>query len=229
MGQTSWRWWVRLTSALLGVLGIAVAITAMVVALPPPSVGGTCGPGRGSEAAITAFFNPGSIGAGALPPRANLLGRLEWSAFVGQCQSSADARMLLGLGILILAALVAGAGFLLTREASQSDDHRRPAAAAGPSAGWYWDPAAPTSAPRWWTGGAWGPSYDTGSASSPSDTGWRSPDTGWHPPGSAAYPPDTGWHPPDGGWHSPGSATYPPGSSYPAGPSYPAGFVPPPS
>ncbi len=225
MGHTSWRWWVRLTSALLGVLGLAVAITAVVVALPPPSVGGTCGPGRGSEAAIAAFFNPASIGAGARPPSTDLLGRLEWSAFVGQCQSSADGRMLLGLGILVLVALVVGAGFLLTQDSrSEAREHRSSPAAAGPPAGWYWDPAAPTSAPRWWTGGAWGPSYETGTATYPQETGWQSPgsrpypqDTGWRPAGSSGYPPDS--YPPPS-----------PSPSYPAGSaSYPTGLVPPPT
>jgi len=231
VGQTSWRWWVRLTSALLGVLGVAVAITAVVVALPPPAVGGTCGPGRGSEAAIAAFFNPASIGAGARPPATDLVGRLEWSAFVGECQSSTDARMLLGLGILVLAALVVGAGLLLTRgSGATAREHHRSAVAAGPPAGWYWDPAAPTSAPRWWTGNTWGPAYDTGTTGYPPDPGGQSgpgpyqPDAGWRAPGSTAYPPDPSYPS-----YSAGPAAYPGGPpASPAGSAtYPSGFVPP--
>lgn len=196
MGQTSWRWWVRLTSALLGVLGLAVAISAVVVALPPPAVGGTCGPGRASEAPIAAFFDPVSIGAGARPPTTDLRAWLEWSAFVGECQSSADARMLLGLGILLLTALVVGAGFLVTRQTgSNTHAAQRSTIAGGPPPGWYWDPAAPTNAPRWWTGSAWGPSYGAGASSSPAETAWHPPGAAWHPPGAAWGPAGPASHP----------------------------------
>jgi hypothetical protein len=231
VGQTSWRWWVRLTSALLGVLGLAVAISAVVVALPPPAVGGTCGPGRASEAPIAAFFDPVSIGAGARPPTTDLRAWLEWSAFVGECQSSADARMLLGLGILVLTALVVGAGFLVTRQTgSDTRAARRSSVAGGPPPGWYWDPAAPTNAPRWWTGGAWGPPYGAGASSWPAESAWHPPGAAWRPPGAAWHPPGAAWGPPGASWGPLGPVSQPsaPPSSTADPSAAPTGLAPPP-
>ena len=108
MKGISSRTWVRLAVVFVGTLGAAIAITGMFIALPSPSVGGTCGPGQGSEAAIVALFNPVSIGAGPEPPASNANGRTEWSAFVAECQSSADGRI---LGALCL--LVASVGIIL--------------------------------------------------------------------------------------------------------------------
>lgn len=173
MRQFSWQWWVRLVCALLGVLGLAVAITAVVVALPSPAAGGTCGPGKLSESPIAAFFDPVSIGAGTEPPASDTLDRLYWAAFVSECQSSTDARILLALAVLDLAVLVTAGGFLLTRtrpsetaEATTTTSSE-PTAAGGPPAGWYWDPSAPTAPPRWWTGGSWGPAYHGSQAPPP--------------------------------------------------------------
>ena len=99
--------WVTAACRLLGVLGAAAAITMVAGPLPSPAAGGTCGPGRSSESAFVAFFDPGSIGANAEPPVSNPSARFDYLAFVGECQSSTDARMLLALAILVLAFVVA--------------------------------------------------------------------------------------------------------------------------
>jgi len=96
------RLWIRLGFAIVGIFGVAVAVSAVVVNLPPPGVGGTCGPGAGSEAPIVAFFNPASIGAGVEPSGASALAHSLWLAFVGECQSSTDARILIALAVLVL-------------------------------------------------------------------------------------------------------------------------------
>jgi hypothetical protein len=113
--QISSRTWVRLAVVFVGTLGVAIAITGMFIALPGPSVGGTCGPGRGSEAAIVALVNPGSIGAGTEPPATNAEGRTEWSAFVAECQSSADGRVLGAVCLLVASAGIALLGLLVGR------------------------------------------------------------------------------------------------------------------
>ena len=61
---------------LLGLFGAAFAVAGLFAALPAPAVGGTCGPGKSSESAIVAFFDPVSIGAGAEPaPRTTTANR----------------------------------------------------------------------------------------------------------------------------------------------------------
>src|SRR5579884_1754388 len=57
----------RVASWVIGILVLASAIVVVAVPLPRPAAGGTCGPGRGSESAIEAFFDPVSIGAGPRP------------------------------------------------------------------------------------------------------------------------------------------------------------------
>jgi hypothetical protein len=113
--EISSRTWVRLALVFVGTLGVAIAITGMFIALPGPSVGGTCGPGRGSEAAIVALVNPGSIGAGTEPPASNAEGRTEWTAFVAECQSSADGRILGALCLLVASVGIALLGLLVGR------------------------------------------------------------------------------------------------------------------
>jgi hypothetical protein len=100
--QLSSRSWVRLAFAFLGVFGAAFAITGMLVALPKPAAGGTCGPGTGSEAAIQALVDPGSIGAGSEPPASDATGRAQWQAFVDECQTTTDDRAIAALVILLL-------------------------------------------------------------------------------------------------------------------------------
>ena len=101
MSSLSRQSWVRLAFAFVGLLGATFAITGVLIALPAPSAGGTCGPGRGSETPIEALLNPGSIGAGAEPAATNAEARYQWSAFVSECQASADGRVLAGLAILV--------------------------------------------------------------------------------------------------------------------------------
>ncbi len=104
------RSWIRLAFAFLGLFGAAFAITGMLVALPKPAAGGTCGPGKGSEAAIQAFFNPGSIGAGPEPPASNSDARQQWQAFVDECQTTTDDRAIAALAILVVSIGVGVAG-----------------------------------------------------------------------------------------------------------------------
>lgn len=104
---------IKFALVFLGLFGAAFAITGLLVALPPPAVGGTCGPGRSSESALVAFFDPVTIGAEQEPPATDTAGRADWLAFVGECQSSADSRVLAVFAILVLSAGVALAGSAL--------------------------------------------------------------------------------------------------------------------
>jgi hypothetical protein len=101
--------------AALGLFGAAFAITGLLVALPKPAVGGSCGPGKSSESSIVAFFDPGTIGAGAEPAASHATDRADWMAFVGECQSSTDSRVLATFAILVASAVVALAGAVLIR------------------------------------------------------------------------------------------------------------------
>jgi hypothetical protein len=104
---------VGLALVLLGLFGAAFAVSGLFAALPAPAVGGTCGPGRSSESAIVAFFDPVSIGAGVEPSAtttANVVARADWMAFVGECQASADSRVLSTFALLVLSVVVALAG-----------------------------------------------------------------------------------------------------------------------
>jgi hypothetical protein len=98
--QPSFQSWVRLLFIAVGVFGAAFAISGLLIALPKPAVGGTCGPGTASEAPIVAALDPVSIGAGKKPPASDTKDFSEWWAFVGECQSSADGTVLAALLIL---------------------------------------------------------------------------------------------------------------------------------
>ena len=100
----------RLIFVFVGLFGAAFAITGALVALPNPAVGGTCGPGRSSESSIVAFFAPGSIGAGSEPATTDATDRAKWMGFVGECQASADGRILTTFAVLVLSVTVALAG-----------------------------------------------------------------------------------------------------------------------
>jgi hypothetical protein len=100
----------RLAFVFVGLFGVAFAISGLLVALPRPAVGGSCGPGTTSEPAIVALFDPGSIGAGPEPPATNATDRADWMAFVGECQASADSRVLATFFILAISVGVALAG-----------------------------------------------------------------------------------------------------------------------
>jgi hypothetical protein len=104
------RSWIRLAFAFLGAFGVAFAITGMLVALPKPAAGGTCGPGRNSEAAVRALFDPSSIGAGPEPPASDSAGRTQWQAFVDECQTTTDDRAIAALVIFVLSIGIGIAG-----------------------------------------------------------------------------------------------------------------------
>ena len=103
---------------LLGLFGAAFAVAGLFATLPAPAVGGTCGPGKSSESAIVAFFDPVSIGAGAEPAAATTtttaLARADWMAFVGECQASADGRVLSTFFLLVLSVVVVVVGLWMT-------------------------------------------------------------------------------------------------------------------
>lgn len=113
MNRPTAMWWTRLVLVILGLFGAAFAITGLLVALPSPSVGGTCGPGKGSEAAIVAIFDPNTIGAGPEPAATDTAARAQWSAFVHECQTAADNRALAAFPILVVSVGVAVIGALV--------------------------------------------------------------------------------------------------------------------
>jgi hypothetical protein len=96
------RTWTRILVVCLGLFGVAFAVTGLLVGLPSPAAGGTCGPGQGSEAAIVALFDPGTIGAGPEPAATNQAARAQWTAFVQECQTAADDRGAATFAILIV-------------------------------------------------------------------------------------------------------------------------------
>lgn len=170
----------RLASWIIGILALAGAITVVVLPLPKPAAGGTCGPGRGSEAAIEAFFDPVSIGAGPRPS-APAIAVYEWQAFVGECQASTNARMVDALALLVVA------GFLLLVAAplvGRAWRRQRHASAHTAAPGWYPDPAG-TSPWRWWDGRQW--SQETGAEQS---TAAHAPPES-APPATPSSPPST--------------------------------------
>jgi hypothetical protein len=104
---------VRLAFAFIGLFGVAFAVTGMLVPLPKPAVPGTCGPGRDSETAIEALFNPGSIGAGPEPPASQTAAHQEWQDFVDDCQATTDNRAGAALAIIVVSVGVAFVGPVL--------------------------------------------------------------------------------------------------------------------
>lgn len=115
MNQSSPQLGIRLLFIFLGVFGAAFAISGVLVALPPPAAGGTCGPGSSSETPIVAFFDPVTIGAGPEPAVTNLASREDWQAFVDDCQTSTDNRVIAAGVILVVSVLVAIVGPPLVR------------------------------------------------------------------------------------------------------------------
>jgi hypothetical protein len=107
--QPSLQSWIRLLFIAVGVFGAVFAISGLLIGLPKPAVGGTCGPGTASEAPIVAALDPVSIGAGKEPPASDTSRYYDWWAFVGECQASADGTLLAALAIL---AASAGMAFL---------------------------------------------------------------------------------------------------------------------
>jgi hypothetical protein len=148
MGASARRW-TGLVLVLLGVMGVAIALTAVLSALPRPAAGGTCGPGRGSESALSAFFDPGSIGAGPVVPRANAANYFNRLAFIGECQSAADARMLIGLAVVVLSlgALALGVVLMLRSRRPAAEDHASAEPVTSPYGGAFTTAWVPPSAP----------------------------------------------------------------------------------
>ena len=142
---------VRVLGALLFIGFLAAAATIALTPLPSPAAGGTCGPGASSESAIAAFLNPVSIGAGpesSVPPG----GRSQWQAFISECQSSTDRRMVKAGAALAGAILL---GLVLPWAVRRVVRVNRTAQIRLASPGWYGDPADPNVA-RWWDGHLWG-------------------------------------------------------------------------
>ena len=115
MKQRSEISWAALLLIFVGLFGVAVALTALWSELPAPAAGGTCGPGRGSETAIEALVDPGSIGAGAEPPATRAAARAQWNQFVNECQTATNDRALLAIPVLVVAAGITVVGFVLLR------------------------------------------------------------------------------------------------------------------
>ncbi len=113
MPQSSFHLGIRLAFIALGLFGVAFAISGLLIALPKPAVGGTCGPGTASEAPIVAVLDPVSIGAGIEPSASDTSSYDKWLAFVGECQSSADGTVLASLAILVLSVGLAVGGPML--------------------------------------------------------------------------------------------------------------------
>ena len=108
----------------IGCFGVAFAAAGMLTPLPAPAAGGTCGPSTGSEAAIEALVEPGSIGAGPRPSAANPSGRQQWQTFVDQCQSLADRRGIASLAILVGSLAVSIIGLVWVARRSRADRDR---------------------------------------------------------------------------------------------------------
>jgi hypothetical protein len=105
---------------LVALFGVAFALSGLLTGLPRPAVGGSCGPGTSSESSIVALFDPVTIGAGQEPPAARTADRAEWMAFVGECQASADSRVLVTFVILMASVGAALAGAMLVLRASRT-------------------------------------------------------------------------------------------------------------
>jgi hypothetical protein len=129
--------WIALLLVCLGLFGIAVSVTGLWTDLPPPAVGGTCGPGQGtSETAIEALVDPASIGAGPEPAAVNAAARANWSQFVHECQSATNDRALATLPVLIVSVGITVVGVLLLKRRTG----RRADPAPNPNTDTGWPP-----------------------------------------------------------------------------------------
>ena len=117
----------------IGCFGIAFAAAGMLTALPPPAVGGTCGPSTGSETALQALAQPGSIGAGPEPPTSNITAHRQWETFIQQCQTIATRRGLASMAIAVISIVVAGVGLVWVLRRRPSEDADPNDADAGPT------------------------------------------------------------------------------------------------
>jgi hypothetical protein len=143
MNQPTAMWWTRLIFVGLGLFGAAFAVTGLLTALPRPAVGGTCGPGQGSEAAIVALFDPQTIGAGPEPATTDTAGRAQWSAFVQECQTAADDRALAAFPVLIVSAGVAIIGAMAVQRRARRQVDPAPMSTGDD----WWSPPRATPTP----------------------------------------------------------------------------------
>lgn len=131
MSRPSSTPWIPLVLVCLGLFGLAVSVTGLWADLPPPAVGGTCGPGQGSsETAIEALVDPVSIGAGPEPAAVNAAARAQWTRFVHECQSATNDRAVTTLPVLIVSAGITVVGIVLLRRKTRSRAHPTPPATA---------------------------------------------------------------------------------------------------
>jgi hypothetical protein len=130
VNRSSGPLWAGIVLVCVGLFGAAFAITGMVTGLPVPAAGGTCGPGKGSEAAIVALFDPITIGAGPEPPATDATDRAEWSEFVHDCQTEADDRAFAVFPILIASVAVAVIGPLVVWRRSRRQARPAPVGVA---------------------------------------------------------------------------------------------------
>ena len=158
----------RLVCAVLAVLAVAGALVIVLLPLPRPAAGGTCGPGNGSESALEAFSDPVSIGAGPRPSASDIERYLDWQAFVGECQAASNGRVVDALALVVLAAFFALAIPPAVRRAWGEREPALSSASATAPPGWYPDPANPTGW-RWWHGQFWG-HHTSGGGPPPSAT-----------------------------------------------------------
>jgi hypothetical protein len=128
--------WIALLLVCLGLFGLAVSVTGLWADLPPPAVGGTCGPGLGSETAIEALVDPASIGAGPEPAAVNAAARAQWTRFVHECQSATNDRAVATVPVLIGSAGITVLGIILLRRKAR----RRADPAPPPTAELGWSP-----------------------------------------------------------------------------------------
>jgi hypothetical protein len=143
----------RVVGTVLAVFFLAAAATIALVPLPAPAAGGTCGPSTSSESAIAAFFNPVSIGAGP-EPSATSVEHSPWVAFVHDCQSTTNSRMIQS-GVIVVGALLAGLGLPWAVKRFVRGNHRDPMRLRPP--GMHPDREDPYG-PRWSDERGWGTS-----------------------------------------------------------------------
>jgi hypothetical protein len=207
----------------IGCFGTAYAAAGMLTALPAPAIGGTCGPSTGSETALEALAEPGSIGAGPQPSTSNTAGYRQWETFVHECQSLADHRGVTSLVVFVGSLVVAGVGLIwvLRRPRRHGDDEGSDpttpeyaplglsdpalvgAAAGGGAAMATWPTAPP-------------PAY--GTTSYP----YGSPPPPYGPPASPyGAPPSPYGSPPPPYGQVPGAGPYPGATAPPYPPQYP--------
>jgi len=233
----------------IGCFGTAYAAAGMLTALPAPAVGGTCGPSTGSETALEALAEPGSIGAGPEPPTSNATAHHQWQTFVQQCQTLADRRGLASLAVFVASVAVAVIGLLWVLRGSRKDgdaDETSDGPSEWPVEPRSGDPAelvgagAVIAPPSGAAVGTWGepPAPGYGPAPYPAPQAWAQQPPAPHPypygpppgyPQQAGYPPP---YPAPPGYAPPGAYPVPPGyappappapPAYPAGPTAPAG------